>query len=452
MKALLTNFKTGDMSVTEVPAPVVKAGGVLVHNAASLISAGTEKAVIELAKMNSLQKARARPDLVRKVLRKVVQEGIIGTARNVRARMNTPIPLGYSCAGIAKEIGAGVTDIHPGQRVACAGMGYANHAEAVFVPRNLLVPIPEGVGFQDAAFVTVGAIAMHGIRQAGANLGEAVAIIGLGLVGQITAQICTAAGYRVFGIDLDPEKVRLAMDLGAEGGVAMDEGDVASAVNGFTRGRGVDAVLITAGTKSNDPIELAAEIARDRAIIVAVGDIGLGVPRRPFYAKELELRLSRSYGPGRYDALYEERGHDYPVGYVRWTENRNMEAFLDLVAAGRVRLEPLITRSYPIEEAAKAYELLSGKQNKPFIGILLSYDHTQDHAKTVSLKPAAEARSTAKPEGQLGIGVIGAGAFAQGVLLPKLKSLKDVDIRSVASERGLSARAAADKYGAAECT
>ena len=449
MKALLTNFKTGRMTVAEVPPPAVRTGGVLVHNAASLISAGTEKAVVELARMNSLQKARARPDLVRRVLDKVAKDGVVDAARAVWGRLDTPLPLGYSCAGTVSAVGAGVTDIQPGTRVACAGAGHANHAEAVFVPRNLVVPIPEPVSFQDAAFVTVGAIALNGVRQADAHLGETVAVIGLGLVGQVTAQICTAAGYRVFGIDLDAAKVALAGDLGADGGGAIPDGDVAAAVQAFTRGRGADAVLITAGTKSNDPIELAADIAGDRATVVCVGDVGLGVPRQAFYDKELELRLSRSYGPGRYDAAYEERGQDYPIGYVRWTENRNMEAFLDMVAAGKVRLDPLITHRYPIDDAPDAYDLLTGETGEPTIGILLNYDEAREHAPTVSLGPPTR---RAKAGGSLGIGVIGAGSFAQGVLLPKLKAQKGVDIRIVASEGGVSAHAVAEKYGVARCT
>ncbi len=456
MKALLTNFKTGQMTVTDVPPPAVRAGGMLVRNAASLVSAGTEKAVVELARMSSLRKARARPDLVRRVLDKVAKDGIIDAARAVWSRLDTPIPLGYSCAGTVQAVGAGVTDIQPGTRVACAGAGHANHAEAVFVPRNLVVPIPDSVSFQDAAFVTVGAIALNGVRQADAHLGETVAIIGLGLVGQITAQICTAAGYRVFGIDLDAAKVALARNLGADDGAAITNGDVPAAVLAFTRGRGADAVLITAGTKSNDPIELAADIAGDRATVVAVGDVGLGVPRQAFYHKELELRLSRSYGPGRYDAAYEERGQDYPIGYVRWTENRNMEAFLDMVAAGTVRLDPLITHRYPIDDAPDAYDLLTGETQELAIGILLNYDQAREHAATVSLGPpnasAPAAPPRAKPEGTLGIGVIGAGSFAKGVLLPKLKAQRGVDIRIVASEGGLSAHAVAEKYGAPRCT
>ena len=375
MKAVLQNFKTGDMAVEDVPPPTLKPDGVLVSNVASLVSAGTEKAIIELAKMNPLQKARARPDLVKKVLAKAGQEGLLATGRIVMNLVSAPLPLGYSCAGIVRQAGSRVADIAPGTRVACAGLGYANHAETVYIPRNLLVPIPDNVSFEDAAFVTVGAIALHGVRQAELTLGETVVIIGMGLVGQITAQICAASGCRVFCIDLDSSKVELAKSLGADDGMAGgDNASLKGAVMAFTNGKGADAILITAGTKSSAPISLAPELARDRARVVAVGDVGHDVPRRAYYEKEIDLRQSRSYGPGRYDPNYEEKGQDYPLGYVRWTENRNMEAFLDLVARGRVQLKPLLTHRFEVSEAQKAYDLLLGETKEPYIGILLDYD------------------------------------------------------------------------------
>lgn len=449
MKAVLQNFKTGDMATLDVPPPTLKPDGVLVHNAASLVSAGTERAVIELAKMNPIQKARARPDLVKKVLNKAGQDGMLATARIVMNLVSAPMPLGYSCAGVVSQVGARVADIIPGQRVACAGLGYANHAEVVYVPRNLLVPIPQGVTDAEAAFVTVGAIAMHGFRQAELTLGESVVVLGMGLVGQITAQICSAAGCKVFCVDLDSSKVELAKSLGAHGGMALTQGDVKAAVSAFTGGRGVDAVLITAGTKSHEPISLAPELLRDRGRVVAVGDIGHHLPRRAYYEKEIDLRQSRSYGPGRYDPAYEEKGHDYPLAYVRWTENRNMEAFLEAVAQGRIKLMPLLTHRYSIEDAAQAYAHLAGDTNEPYIGILLEYQPDKPQPTSVWL---TDRKSKAFAQGSVGIGVIGAGQFAQGVLLPALKKVKGVRFHGFATGSGLTARNVARKYGARVCT
>jgi predicted dehydrogenase/threonine dehydrogenase-like Zn-dependent dehydrogenase len=450
MKAVLQNFKTGDMAVEDVPPPVLKPDGVLVSNVASLVSAGTEKAIIELAKMNPLQKARARPDLVKKVLAKAGQEGLLATGRIVMNLVSAPLPLGYSCAGIVTQAGGRVADISPGSRVACAGLGYANHAETVYIPRNLLVPIPDNVSFEEAAFVTVGAIALHGVRQAELTLGETVVIIGMGLVGQITAQICAASGCRVFCIDLDQPKVDLAKTLGADDGVSGgDAATLRGAVMAFTNGRGADAILITAGTKSNAPIVLAPELARDRARVVAVGDVGHDIPRRAYYEKEIDLRQSRSYGPGRYDPNYEEKGHDYPLGYVRWTENRNMEAFLDLVARGRVQLKPLLTHRFEVTEAQKAYDLLLGETKEPYIGILLNYDPNKPQPTSVEIKSSGTAP---KKDGDIALGIIGAGQFAQGVLLPALKSVKGVNFRSFATGSGLTSVNVARKYGAVNCT
>lgn len=446
MKAILQNFKTGDMTVADVPPPAVTAGCVLVRTAASLVSVGTERSIIELAKMNPVQKARARPDLVRKIISKVGQEGLLSVAQSVLNRLSTPLPLGYSSAGIVEAVGAGVTDLAPGDRVACAGAGYANHAEVVCVPRNLVAPIPDGVAFQDAAFVTLGAIALHGVRQANLTLGESVVVIGLGLIGQLTVQLCAAHGCRVFGIDLDPTKVALAKTLGMDAG--SSDSDATQAVLAFTRGRGADAVLITASTKSSAPIAQAAELSRDRARVVAVGDVGLDVPRRPFYDKEIDIRLSRSYGPGRYDPAYEEKGRDYPIGYVRWTENRNMEAFLDLVAAARIKIAPLITKRFPIEQAAEAYEsILGGSEN--VIGAVIDYDTDKPQDTTVRLVATAQRPRAAN---EVRIGLVGAGAFAQGVLLPALKKVAGVHIASVTTRSGLSARNVADRFGADSAT
>ncbi len=448
MKAVLQNFKTGELAIEDVPPPSLKPGGVLVANVASLVSAGTEKAIIELAKMNPLQKARARPDLVKKVLNKAGQEGLLATARIVMNLVSTPLPLGYSCAGVVTAVGSRVADLSTGQRVACAGLGYANHAELVYVPRNLVVPVPEAVGFEDASFVTVGAIAMHGVRQAALTLGESVVVIGMGLVGQIAAQIVHASGCRVFCVDPDPGKVELSLRLGADAASSNAGSALHAEVMSFTASRGADAVLIAASTKSSEPIETAAEVARDRARVVAIGDVGHSVPRRAYYEKEIDLRQSRSYGPGRYDPDYEEKGQDYPIGYVRWTENRNMEAFLALVERGSIQLRPLITHRYSIERADEAYTLLSGERKEPYVGIVIDYENAAEHGSSV---PVA---SSPKPlgAGEISIGVIGAGQFAQGILLPALKAIAGVRFKSIATESGLTSLNVARKYRAESCT
>jgi predicted dehydrogenase/threonine dehydrogenase-like Zn-dependent dehydrogenase len=447
MKALLQNFGNGELGVTEIPTPALRPGGILVQNAASLVSAGTEKKIIELAKMNPLKKAKARPDLVRKLLRRVGQEGIIGTTKTVMNLINMPIPLGYSCAGIVRAVGQGVTSINIGDAVACAGLGHANHAEMVFIPQNLAVRIPKSVSFDEASFVTVGAIAMQGVRQADVRIGENVVVLGLGLVGQLAAQICSASGCRVFGIDVDPSKVKLARELGMLDGASLDQ-DVSFMLQKFTAGRGADAVVITAATKSSQPIELAAKLARDRARVVVVGDVKMNIPRRDYYEKELDIRLSRSYGPGRYDIAYEEKGQDYPLGYVRWTENRNMEAFLDLVFQKKVNAARLITHRFPIQSAHKAYDLLSGSKTEPFIGILLDYDTKAVLNPTVCV----QLKKSGLEKGAVGFGIIGAGQFAQGVLLPYLAKIRDVSIRSVATGSGISAQTVAKKYDCSNCT
>lgn len=451
MKAILQNFRTGVMAIEDVPPPALRPGGVLVRNATSLVSAGTEKAVIELAKMNPLQKARARPDLVKKVLARAGQEGLLGTVQVVFNLVSNPLPLGYSCAGVVDAAGAGVPEFTPGDRVACAGLGYANHAEVVYAPRNLAVRIPDPVSFEEAAFVTVGAIALHGVRQADLAVGETVIVMGLGLVGQLTAQIAASAGCRVFGLDLDQKKIDLACELGMHDGLSSESPELLRAVKRFTRERGADKILITAATSSSRLIELAAELGRDRACVVAVGDVGLNVPRRIYYEKEIDLRLSRSYGPGRYDPAYEEHGQDYPLGYVRWTENRNMEAFLDLVAGGSVRCAPLITHRYAFDNALDAYDLLSGKVSEPYVGVVLNYDREKKQSSKVELRAAAE---TASPQagGEIHVGVIGAGQFAQGILLPHLKKLSGISIEAVATGQGLTARNAARKLRSSWCT
>jgi predicted dehydrogenase/threonine dehydrogenase-like Zn-dependent dehydrogenase len=446
MKQVIQNFRSGELKVVEVPEPIGRNGGILVSNAASLISAGTEKMVIDLAHKSLFGKARERPDLVRQVINKLRRDGLASTIQTVKARLETPLALGYSCAGTVREVGRGVEEFIVGDRAACAGMNYASHAETVFIPKNLAVRIPEGVSFDEAAFVTLGAIALQGLRTAEVKLGDAVAVIGLGLIGQLTVQILQAAGCRAIGIDLDSARIELARSLGADAAVRRND-DVEGAVAQFTGGYGVDAVIMTAASETNDPIELAGSLARDRAIVSVVGAAPIDVPRKIYYEKELQLRLSRSYGPGRYDAQYEERGIDYPIGYVRWTERRNMQEFLRLVSAKAVKLEPLITHRFPIAQAESAYEMIAGKNNETYLGILLQYDQDRGRiasSKTITLKSRGDVA-------EIKLGLIGAGNFARSVLLPRLSRAESVSLIAIATATGSNAKASGEKYGFRFC-
>ncbi len=353
MKQVLQNRKTGRPFVGEVPVPALQRGRVLVRTVASLISAGTERAAVELVSKGLVQEARLRPDLVKAVVAKVKSEGLLNTFAAVRDKMVASQALGYSAAGIVEAVADDVTEFQVGDRVACAGVGFASHAEVLSVPKNLCVHLPEGVSFQNGAYGTLGAIALQGVRLAEPTLGESVVVIGLGLVGQLTVQLLKANGCRVFGVDLDPGRVSLAMELGADRAVVLDE-RIEKEINGFTRGRGADAVLITAATDSNQPVELAAKVSRLKGRVIIVGMTGLDIPRAPFFSRELKLMISMSYGPGRYDPGYEEKGHDYPFAYVRWTEQRNIESFLQLVADKRVNVDRLTTHQFPIEQAEHA--------------------------------------------------------------------------------------------------
>ena len=445
MKQVIQNFRSGVLKVDDVPETICRSGGILVNNVASLVSAGTEKMTVDLAQKSLVGKAKERPDLVRQVWGKLRKDGLMATLRTVKAKLDAPIALGYSCAGIVREVGRDAEGVQPGDRVACAGMNYASHAETIFVPKNLAVKIPDGVSFDEAAFVTLGSIALQGVRIAEVKLGDAVAVIGLGLLGQLTVQILKAAGCRVIGIDLEASKVELAREFGCDAAV-LRGGDVESAVKQFTDGFGADAVIVAAAADTNDPIELAGVIARDRAIVSMVGAVRMDVPRKVYYEKELQLRLSRSYGPGRYDADYEERGKDYPIGYVRWTERRNMQEFLRLVAAKSVKLERLITHRIPIEQAEQAYEIITGKTRQNYLGILLTYDAAaSDKAKVVALNRTAKAADVR-------LGVIGAGNFAKSVLLPRLAKLGGVSLVGLATATGRTAKAVGEQIGFEFCS
>lgn len=434
------------MSVTDVPAPIAQDGRVLVRAAASLISAGTEKMAVDEGKKSLIERARERPDLVKQVIAKAKNEGLLKTFNAVRSKIGSSTALGYSAAGIVVGVGEDVTEFRVGMRVACAGAGYASHAEVLSVPKNLCVQLPDEVSFEHGAFGTLGAIAMQGVRLAAPTLGESVGVIGLGLLGQITVQLLKANGCRVFGIDLDPDKVALAGTLGADDAAVNDE-SVKRAVLDWSRGRGADAVLITAATTSNQPIELAGEISRSKGRVVAVGMVGLDVPRSLYFKRELSLVVSMSYGPGRYDPEYEERGHDYPLAYVRWTENRNIEAFLDLIAEGRVNVERLITHRFPIEDGERAYQLMAGEIQEPYLGILLHYDTERELERRIEIKGP---KAAAKKQSGVRVGMIGAGVYAQAMLLPALKAAA-VDFRAIATASGVSARDIAEQYGFKYC-
>lgn len=438
MKQVEQSYRTGALRVVDVPAPTARAGLNLVATSVSLISAGTERQIIDLAKSSLAGKARARPDLVRKTLHKARQEGLVSTARKVFAKLDTPIPLGYSLAGRIIESNREAGNFAPGTRVACAGAAVANHAEFNAVPKHLTVPIPEGVSDDDASFVTVGAIALQGVRVAAPTLGERAVVIGLGLLGQLTVQLLKANGCRVIGYDPAPDKVALASAMGAD---AATSGDLAALVAAESGGVGADLVIVTASTKSSAPTNQAAEISRMKGRVVMVGMVGLELDREPYYKRELELRLSMSYGPGRYDPAYENEGHDYPLPYVRWTEQRNMAAFLELVAQGRVTPSRLVSHRFAIGDAEQAYALLGSTE--PYLAVLLDYSG-QDAAPvhTVTIDPVAAARP-----GEGAVAFIGFGNYARSVLLPAVRQHATGGLRTVVTATGLSARNAAEKYG-----
>ncbi len=440
MKQLLQNMKTGKTGVEEVPAPSPRAGQALVRVAASLVSAGTERMVVEFAEKSLIGKARSRPDLVRQVVDKMKREGVIPTLQAAFSRLDQPMALGYSSAGTIVALGEGMDGFKVGQRVACAGGGYAVHAEYNVIPRALLTPLPDNVDFESAAFTTLGAIALHGFRLAVPQIGETVAVIGMGLLGLLAGQIAAAAGCRVLGVDTNPQRVALASSLGLRACLRDQAADSAQA---FTANRGFDVVLICADTSSNDPVELAAVIARDRARIVAVGAVGLSLPRKIYYEKELSFVNSRSYGPGRYDSAYEENGRDYPLGYVRWTEGRNFEAIVGLMAEDRLRVQPLVTHRFPIERAAEAYEVITGKKKEPFLGVVLTYKELGDQETDNQIRFSGVHR----PLSAVKLGVLGAGNFANATLLPAIQKVDGIELVGIASAGGLHAQHAAKKFG-----
>jgi predicted dehydrogenase len=453
LKQLSQNISTGVASVNDVPAPVVAKGQILVRVAASLISAGTERMVVEFAEKNVFQKALARPDLVKQLIEKSKRDGFLATLEAARTRLDSDMVLGYSNAGVVIEVGDGVTEFKVGDRVACAGGGFASHSEIVRIPRNLAANIPQGAGFRDvsfeeAAFATVAAISLQGIRLAELQLGEFVAVLGLGLIGQIVVQLARANGCTVIGMDPSPDRCRLAERMGCLATVSSDEEMKALAARS-SNGRGADVVLIAAATESSGPVTLAAEIARDRGKVIAVGAVGMSLPRKPYYMKELEFRVSRSYGPGRYDPEYEDKGRDYPLGYVRWTEGRNLACILQLLAQGKLDFTPLITHRFPIEQANKGYELIAGKTGEPFLGVVITYSDRPSLSRRIDLDKT-QTRLAAGSE-VIRIGLIGAGNFATATLIPVLKAAAGIELVGVCAAGGTSAYAAAARNGFRYC-
>lgn len=449
MKQLVQHIRTGKAEVVDVPAPRAFAGQILVRVGASLVSAGTERMVVEFAEANLLAKARSRPDLVRQTLEKARREGLLTTLEAIQNRLDAPMALGYSVAGEVIAVGEGVAELKVGDRVAAAGGGHAVHAEVVSIPINLALPLPASVSWEVGAFTTLGAIALQGLRLAEVALGGRVAVIGLGLLGQLSAQLARASGCHVEGYDPQESRAELARTFGCSATTSVEA--FAAACLSATGGQGVDAVLIAADTPSNEPVTLAGRVARDCGAVVAVGAVGLALPRKVYYEKELRFHVSRSYGPGRYDEAYEERGQDYPYAYVRWTENRNMRAFVELVADRRVELGPLISHRVPIADGERAYEIILGKTGEPFLGVVLTYPERGDEATATRVDVSTPAGGAAAP-GEVGVALLGAGNFAKATLLPAMRKTPGTRLVGVCTASGLSSRDAARRFGFAYCT
>ena len=452
MKQIAQNYKSGELTVLDVPAPACRPGGVLVQSLFSLISTGTEMMKLTEAKLSMVGKARARPDQVRKVLDSVSQQGAVATYKKVMNRLDSYTPLGYSLCGVVIEVGRGAEEFRVGQLVAAAGNEYALHAEYNWVPVNMCVPVPRGVSPEHAAFATVGAIAMHGVRRAEVQLGETACVIGLGLVGQLVVRLLVAAGVRVVGIDTIEDRCRLAEKAGAASCAAPTPEGLAAVqqvLAEITDGRGADHVLLAAGGSSNGPTEVAATLARDRARVVDIGKTRLDLPWNAYYDKELDVRFSRSYGPGRYDDRYELEGIDYPAGYVRWTERRNLECFLDLIARKEIEVESLVSKVFPLEDATAVYSDLAAG-SLAAVGVLLEYPAEAGDSPAPAMSRVVSA-GRAAPRGtagqQLAIGFIGAGNYASSMLLPHLAKLDTVRLAHVATTRSLSAVNAQRRFG-----
>ncbi|MEV6548494.1 bi-domain-containing oxidoreductase [Streptomyces sp. NPDC051597] len=462
MKQVVQNYKSGELAVLDVPVPGCKPGGVLVRSAYSLISTGTELMKVSEAGMSMLGKARSRPDQVAKVMQSVATNGVPATYRKVMGKLDSYTPLGYSLCGVVEQVGAGTDDVAVGDVVACAGNEHALHAELNWVPKNLYARVPDGLAPRHAAFGTVGSIALQGVRRGEPQLGEVALVIGLGLIGQLVAQLLTASGVRVVGADPDPARCELAERLGAAACGDPASAAVESAVAELTGGHGVDQVYLAAGGGSNQPVELAARLCRDRGRVVDIGKCRLDLPWNAYYEKELDVRFSRSYGPGRYDPEYELEGRDYPIGYVRWTERRNLACFLDLAARGRVDVEPLVSHVAAFDDAVETYQRLKDGDLKA-VAVLFRYPgqpaEARAEAPAVSVPVPAVKRSgggSSSPSRGAGTPVrlafVGAGNYATSMLLPHLAGREGVELSTVVTTTALSAANARRKFGFAAAT
>lgn len=458
MKQVVQNYKSGELAVLDVPVPGCKPGGVLVRTAYSLISTGTELMKVSEAGMSMLGKARSRPDQVAKVMQSVATNGVPATYRKVMGKLDSYTPLGYSLCGVVEQVGAGIDDVKAGDLVACAGNEHALHAELNWVPKNLYTPVPDGLAPRHAAFGTVGSIAMQGVRQGEPQLGEVALVIGLGLIGQLVVQLLAASGVRVVGVDPDPVRCELAERLGAAACGDPASAAVEAAVAELTGGHGVDQVYLAAGGGSNQPVELAARLCRDRGRVVDIGKCRLDLPWNAYYEKELDVRFSRSYGPGRYDPEYELEGRDYPIGYVRWTERRNLACFLDLLARGSVDVEPLVSHVADFDDAVETYQSLKDGELKA-VAVLFRYPEQKEEAAEApavtvpavrrSDKVSAPARAATSP---VRLAFVGAGNYATSMLLPHLARRDGVELSTVVTTTALSAANAQRKFGFAEAT
>ncbi|MGC0374234.1 bi-domain-containing oxidoreductase [Streptomyces sp. SAI-229] len=451
MKQVVQNYRSGELALLDVPVPGCKPGGVLVRSAYSLISTGTELMKVSEAGMSMVGKARSRPDQVAKVVQSVAVNGVPATYRKVMGKLDSYTPLGYSLCGVVEQVGAGIDDVKAGDLVACAGNEHALHAELNWVPKNLYVPVPDGLAPRHAAFGTVGSIALQGVRQGESRLGEVALVVGLGLIGQLVVQLLAASGVRVVGADPDPARCELAERLGAAACGDPASAAVENAVAELTDGHGVDQVYLAAGGGSNQPVELAARLSRDRGRVVDIGKCRLDLPWNAYYEKELDVRFSRSYGPGRYDPEYELQGRDYPIGYVRWTERRNLACFLDLMARGSVDVEPLVSHVADFDDAVETYRSLKDGELKA-VAVLFRYPGQKAEAQApapvvavpavdVKRGPVRAARTPVR------LAFVGAGNYASSMLLPHLARRDGVELSTVVTTTALSGANAQRKFG-----
>ncbi|MEW2454163.1 bi-domain-containing oxidoreductase [Streptomyces albus] len=458
MKQVVQNYKSGELTLLDVPVPQCKPGGVLVRSAYSLISTGTELMKVSEAGMSMVGKARSRPDQVAKVMQSVATNGVGATYRKVMGKLDSYTPLGYSLCGVVEEVGAGIDEVSVGDLVACAGNEHALHAELNWVPKNLFTPVPDGLAPRHAAFGTVGSIALQGVRRGEPQLGEVALVIGLGLIGQLVVQLLAASSVRVVGVDPDPVRCELAERSGAAACGSPGSAAVETAVAELTGGQGVDQVYLAAGGDSNEPVELAARLCRDRGRVIDIGKCRLDLPWNAYYEKELDVRFSRSYGPGRYDPEYELEGRDYPIGYVRWTERRNLACFLDLIARGRIDVEPLISHIAAFDDAAETYQRLKDGDLKA-VAVLFRYPGQAVPAEAPEMAlpsvrrrgggVAVPSRSATSP---VRLAFVGAGNYATSMLLPHLARRDGVELAAVVTTTALSGTNAQRKFGFAHAT